>query len=213
MKNHLFRLLPVLALPLTAWSQVENQAPTALPLPDTGGGMPLMQALRERKTQREFRPDALSPKMLSNLLWAAFGVNRPENGHRTAPSAMNAQEIDLYLATKEGLYLYDAPANRLQPVLKGDLRGKTSGQDFATQAPVTLILVADYARMQSAKPEQKELYSAFDAGCISQNIYLFCASAGLATVVHDLDRTPLTEAMKLRPDQRIVFAQAVGFPR
>ncbi|MHC1763896.1 MAG: nitroreductase family protein [Verrucomicrobiia bacterium] len=213
MKIRLFCYWPVLAFPLMAWSQPGN--PPAIPLPpaDTGGGMPLMQALRERKTQREFRPDALSPELLSNLLWAAFGVNRPEDGHRTAPSAMNAQEIDLYVATKDGLYLYDAPANRLQPVLKSDLRGKTSGQDFATQAPVTLIFVADYARMQSGRPEQKELYSTFDAGCISQNIYLFCASAGLATVVHELDRRPLVEAMKLRPDQRIVFAQAVGFPR
>lgn len=213
MKIRLSHFLPVLALPLIAASPSEHLPAIPLPSADTGGGMPLMQALRERSTQREFRPDPLSPEMLSNLLWAAFGVNRPESGHRTAPSAMNAQEIDLYLATCDGLYLYDAPAHRLQPVLKGDFRSKTSGQDFATQAPVTLIFVADYARMQSAKPEQKELYSTFDAGCISQNIYLFCASAGLATVVHELDRTPLTEAMKLRPDQRIVFAQAVGFPR
>lgn len=213
MKIRLFCFLPVLVFPLMAWSQAGDLPAIHLPPAETGGGMPLMQALRERKTQREFRPDALSPELLSNLLWAAFGVNRPENGRRTAPSAMNAQEIDLYLATQDGLYLYDAPANRLQPVLKGDLRGKTSGQDFATRAPVTLVFVADHARMQSAKPEQKELYSAFDAGCISQDVYLFCASAGLATVVHDLDRKPLVEAMQLRPDQRIVFAQAVGFPK
>jgi nitroreductase len=198
---------------LIAWAHAQDLPPISLPLPDTGGGMPLMQALRERKTQREFRPDALPPELVSNLLWAAFGVNRPENGHRTAPSAMNAQEIGLYVAAQEALYFYDALAHRLQPVVNGDLRGKTSGQDFAVQAPLTVIFVADCARMKSAKPEQQDFYSAFDAGCISQNIYLFCASAGLATVVHDLDRKPLAEAMKLRSDQKIVFAQAVGFPK
>lgn len=211
--HHLAARIFLPAFCLFAWAHAQELPPILLPAPDTGGGMPLMQALRERKTQREFRPDALAPEVLSNLLWAAFGVNRPENRHRTAPSAMNAQEIDVYVAAREGLYLYDALAHQLQPVIKGDLRGKTSGQDFAVQAPLNLIFVADGARMKGARPEQQDLYSAFDAGCISQNIYLFCASAGLATVVHDLDRKPLAGAMKLRSDQRIVFAQAVGFPK
>jgi SagB-type dehydrogenase family enzyme len=185
----------------------------ALPEPQTQGGKPLMQALRDRRTIRDFSGERLSPQQLSNLLWAAFGINRPENGHRTAPSAMNAQEIDIYVATVEGLYLYHAPSNRLEAIQSGDLRPKTSGQDFAKAAPVTLIFVADFARMVKAKPEQKEFYSAIDTGYISQNVYLFCASEGLATVVHDLDRAPLAQAMNLRADQKIVLAQAVGMPK
>jgi SagB-type dehydrogenase family enzyme len=191
----------------------QQPPPISLPKPQTDGGKPLMQALLARRTGREFSPARLSPRMLSNLLWAGFGVNRPQIAHRTAPSAMNAQEIDIYLASEDGLYLYDAPAQQLRPVQAGDIRGQTSGQDFATNAPITLIFVADYARMVRAKPEQKQFYSGIDTGCISQNIYLFCASEGLATVVHDLDRAVLAKAMPLRPEQHIVLAQAVGFPK
>ena len=209
-KSSILVFASLLCLFPAGWAQDLPPA-VPLPLPRMEGGMPLMQALRERKTGREFRPDALSPQLLSNLLWAGFGVNRPGTGHRTAPSAMNAQEIDLYVATAGGLYLFDAPTHKLQPIFAGDIRGKTSGQEFATVAPVTLIFVADYSRMVKAKPERKEVYSWIDTGCISQNVYLFCASEGLATVVHDLDRDVLAAAMKLRSDQKIVLAQAVGF--
>lgn len=185
----------------------------ALPRPRIESGKPLMRALSERRTIREISETPVSAQTLGDLLWAAFGVNRPVDGHRTAPSAMNAQEIDVYVATSTGLYLYDAPGHQLQRVLQADLRAKTSGQEFARQAPVTLIFVADYARMVKAKPEQREFYSGIDTGYISQNVYLFCASEGLATVVHDLDRAPLGSAMKLRPEQHIVLAQAVGYPR
>lgn len=191
----------------------EPLPPIALPAPQTTGGKPLMQALSERKTSREFRADKFSRQLLSNLLWAAFGVNRPEGAHRTAPSAMNAQEIDLYVATGEGLFVYDPPGNRLLPVLDDDVRAKTSGQEFAQQAPVTVIFVADHGRMTKAKPEQRDFYAGIDTGYISQNIYLFCASEGLGTVVHDLDRAPLASVMKLRSDQKIVLAQAVGYPK
>jgi nitroreductase len=184
-----------------------------LPKPRIESGKPLMQALSDRRTTREISEAPLTAQVLGDLLWAAFGVNRPADGHRTAPSAMNAQEIDVYAATANGLFLYDAPGHQLQKTLPTDLRATTSGQDFARQAPVTLVFVADYARMVKAKPEQKELYSGIDTGYISQNVYLFCASEGLATVVHDLDRSPLAIAMKLRPDQHIVLAQAVGYPK
>jgi len=172
-----------------------------------------MQTLHERCTTREFSSDALSPQQISNLLWAAFGINRRASGQRTAPSAMNAQEIDIYVASEQGLSLYEAAAHQLQPVLAEDIRSKTSGQAFATNAPITLIFVADYARMTKAKPEQKEFYSGIDTGYISQNVYLFCASDDLGTVVHDLDRSVLGRAMQLRPEQHIVLAQAVGRQR
>lgn len=185
----------------------------ALPPPRRDGGMPLMQALRERQSKRDFTAQPLAPQALSDLLWAAFGINRPDNDHRTAPSGMNAQEMDLYVALAEGVYVYDAKAHRLNRVSAEDVRAKTGGQDFVKVAPLALVYVADFARMVKAKPEVKEPYAWNGAGYISQNVYLYCASAGLATVVHELgDRRPLAEALKLRPDQRIILAQAVGHP-
>lgn len=172
-----------------------------------------MEALRVRQTLREIKTDRLPPQVLSDLLWAAFGINRPENDHRTAPSAMNSQEIDLYVALQEGLYLYEPKPNHLRPVAAQDVRARTSGQPFATNAPVTLLFVADLSRLAKARPETKLLYANFDAGCVSQNVYLYCASAGLATVVHDLDRAPLRPLLNLRPDQEIIMAQAVGYPQ
>lgn len=177
------------------------------------GGKPLMQALKERQTVREFSPAGLPAQVLSDLLWAGDGINRPAIAHRTAPSAMNSQEIDIYVATTEGIYIYDAKGNRLEPVASGDIRARTGSQDFVKVAPVTLVLVADLARQTKAKREDKEGYAAFDAGCIGQNIYLFCASAGLAAVVHETDRTGLREALHLKPDQKIIIAQSVGYPK
>ncbi len=181
------------------------------PVP-ASGGTSVMEALHQRQTIREIKTDPLPMPLLGNLLWAAFGINRPANDHRTAPSALNSQEIDLYVAMKDGLYVYEAKAHQLKQIATVDLRGKTSGQAFATNAPVTLIFIADLSRLAKARPETRLAYAHFDAGCISQNVYLFCASEGLATVVHDLDRGPLTTAMQLGPDQRIIIAQAVGWP-
>lgn len=184
-----------------------------LPPVPASGGKPVIEALHQRQTIREIKTDPLPNAVLGNLLWAAFGINRPEKGHRTAPSAMNSQEIDLYVAMREGLYLYDPKPHELKPVASGDLRGRTSGQAFGTNAPVTLIFVADLSRLDKARPETRLIYANFDAGCISQNVYLFCASEGLATVVHDLDRGPLAVRMTLRPSQHIIMAQAVGWPK
>lgn len=191
------------------------EGPQTLPLPKPrmAGGKPLMQALKERKSTRDFKPEGLPLPLLSDLLWAAYGINRPENDHRTVPSTMNMQEIDLYVARTDGLYLYEAKAHQLKLVVAEDLRAKTTGQAELKVAPIALILVADHARMSKAKPEQREMYTFIDAGFICQNTYLFCASEGLATVVHELDRGPLARAMQLRPDQRIVIAQAVGYPK
>jgi nitroreductase len=184
----------------------------SLPPARTQGGMPLMEALKQRRTTRELKPAQLSPQALANLLWAGFGINRPGSGHRTAPSAMNSQEVDIYVALAEGLYVYDPKTGQLKGVMPGDFRARTSRQAFATNAAAVLIFVADLPRLAKAKPDQRPFYAAFDAGCISQNVYLYCASEGLATVVFDLDRAPLASAMKLKPDQKIILAQAVGFP-
>jgi SagB-type dehydrogenase family enzyme len=203
-------LISAMVLPV---GQAAELAPRSLPPPHMEGGKPLMEALRERQSKRDFTAAPLPAQVLSDLLWAAFGINRPDNEHRTAPSGMNAQEIDLYVALAEGVYVYDARAHRLNPIASGDVRAKTGGQDFVKVAPVALMFVADFSRMVKAKPEVKEPYAWNGAGYISQNVYLYCASAGLATVVHELgDRGPLSEALKLRPDQRIILAQAVGYP-
>ena len=184
-----------------------------LPAASKSGGKPVMQALAERRSVREFKADALDSRQMSDLLWAAFGVNRPEIHHRTAPSAKNSQEIDLYVATADGVFVYEAGPHRLRQVAGDDVRLLTSGQDFAKVAPVALIYVADFSRFKDTTEEQARVYAAFDAGCICQNVYLYCASAGLGTVVHDLDRSPLAAKLGLHGRQHIVMAQAVGWPR
>lgn len=186
---------------------------TKLPPPQTDGGMPLMQALKQRHTSREFTRKALPAQVLSDLLWAAFGVNRPERGGRTAPSARNWQEIEIYVSTGDGVFLYDAQKHALKRVLTEDIRAQTGSQPFVAEAPVNLIYVADASRMDGAGEEEKVLYSAADAGFIAQNVYLFCASEGLATVVRGaVDRLALAKAMKLAPTQKVVLAQTVGYP-
>ena len=171
-----------------------------------------MQVLKERKSSREFSSEKLSAQVLSNLLWAAFGVNRP-SGHRTAPSANNKQEIDIYVTSADGLYLYDAKANQLKQILTEDIRALTGSQPFVKDAAINLVYVADLAKAGRSDPAA-DLYSGADTGFISQNVYLFCASEGLATVVRaSVDRAELAKAMKLRPDQKIVLAQTVGYPQ
>ena len=185
-----------------------------LPPPQTEGGKPLMAALKGRCTTRSFSSKPLPIQVLSNLLWAACGVNRPESGKRTAPTAMNMQEIDVYVTLPEGLYLYNAKEHQLEPVVMQDLRAATGRQPFVAEAPLNLIYVADYARMARASAEAKDFYSATDTGYISQNVYLFCASEGLATVVRGMvDKAALAEKMGLRPEQKIVLAQTVGYPK
>lgn len=189
----------------------QDLKPVTLPQPQTDGGRPLMQVLKDRKTTREFAADKLPPQVLSNLLWAAFGVNRPD-GRRTAPSAMNRQEIDIYVATGDGLFVYNAQGNRLDPVLAQDVRAATGTQPFPASAPLDLVYVADFAKAGSAP--DADLYTAADSGFIAQNVYLYCASEGLATVVRgSVDRAALAKAMKLRPDQKIILAQTVGYPK
>lgn len=206
-------LLAAAVVLLAAALPAQELAPVALPAPQTSGGKPLMQALQLRATARAFAPEPLPPQTLANLLWAAWGVNRPEKKMRTAPSAMNWQEIDLYVILAAGAYRYDAFTNRLQPVAAGDLRALAGRQEFVKTAPLTLVMVADTARMGNAPAEAREALAAADAAFISQNAYLFCASEGLATGVRALlDKPALARALGLAGSQQVVFAQSVGFP-
>lgn len=191
----------------------EEQKPIQLIQPQIGSGNPLMQLLWKRMSIKEFSPEPLPVEVLSNLLWAAFGINRPD-GRRTAPTASNRQEIDIYVAAANGLYLYDAKTNRLNPILAEDIRGMTGHQPYVKEAAVNLIYVADYSKMGTVTNEDKDLFSAAATGLISENVYLYCASEGLATVVRaNIDRPALAKVMKLRPDQKIILAQPVGYPK
>ena len=188
------------------FAPAQDLKPIQLPAPRTEGGMPLMQALKQRHSTRAFSSERLSNEMLSNLLWAAFGINRLD-GHRTAPSAMNWQEIDIYVTTPDGVYLYDAKANVLQPVAAGDLRAVAGTQPFVKDAGVNLVYVADTTRSHGNSD-----FIPADAGFIAENAYLFCASEGLVTVVRgSFDRAAIAKAFKLRPEQRVVLAQTVGY--
>jgi SagB-type dehydrogenase family enzyme len=185
-----------------------------LPPPQTTGGMPLMQALQARHSTREFAGKPLTPQDLSNLLWAAAGVNRPDSGKRTAPSARDWREIDIYVTTADGAYVYEAKAHALRQVLARDVRALTGMQDFVASAPLNLVYVADQSRMQDANAEDMNRYAAADTGFIAQNVYLFCASAGLNTVVRGLvDREALAKALGLTPHQQVILAQTVGYPK
>lgn len=213
MRTRLFWAAACVLLAAVAAAQ-EMPAPAALPAPQKNGGKPLMQALSLRKSGRSFREKKLPLQLLSNLLWAARGVNRPESGKLTAPTAKNWQEIDVYAATAEGLYRYNAKAHRLDAVLAGDIRTAAGEQPFVTTAPLCLIYVADHARMEGAPASMRDFYAATDTGFISQNVYLFCASEGLATVVLGyVDKPKLEKTMRLRPDQKVILTQPVGYPR
>ena len=182
--------------------------------PQMDGGRPLMQVLKDRRSSRAFSSEKLPLQVLSNMLWAAFGVNRPDSGKRTAPSAKNRQEIDIYVATADGLYLYNAKAHKLELILAKDIRAMAGVQEFVGKAPVNLIYVADFTRMGERPEDEKVFYSAANTGFISQNVYLYCASEGLATVVRGwVDRPALAKVIGLRPDQRITLAQTVGYPK
>jgi nitroreductase len=209
MNRCLIAALIAVLLPLSA----RAQSSVPLPAPRTEGGRPLMQALMARSSSREFSTKPLPAEMLSDLLWAGFGINRPKDGGRTAPSARNWQEIDVYVATADGLYLYDAKKNELQGVLAEDVRALTGGQDFVTNAPLDLIYVADYEKMKGTDAEKEPMAYA-DTGFIAQNVYLYCASEGLAAVVRAwIDKPALAKKMGLRPTQHITLSQTVGFPK
>ena len=192
----------------------QELAGMALPKPQIQGGRPLMQALSDRKTIRTISEEKLSPQMLSNLLWAAWGVNRAANNGRTAPSAMNVQEISLYVFLADGVYLFDEKAHSLKPVLAGDHRAKAGTQTGVAKAPVNLIFVADLDKYRPGMTaEMKTAWSSAHAGFIGQNVYLFAASEGLASWFRAfVDAPAVAQLLSLRPGQKVIYGQTVGYP-
>ena len=204
-------LLSIASLITISWAA--ELSTIKLPPPNLNSGKSLMQALQARKSSRDFSAKKLPVQILSNLLWAACGINRPASGRLTAPSAVNWQEIDVYVAMADGLYIYKAQEHILKSVLNQDIRELTGKQSFVKTAPINLIYVADYSRMGGGNTEERNFYSAADAAFISQNVYLYCASEGLATVVRgSMDRDVLAKAMQLRDNQKIILSQTVGYP-
>ncbi len=184
-----------------------------LPEPQRTGGMPLFEALDNRQTLRDYTDRELDMQTISNLLWAAFGINR-EDGKRTAPTARDWREFDIYVVTASGWYVYDAEKHALLKKSDEDRREYAGRQDFVHTAPLTLIYVADYDRMTGATDDIRDFYAATDVGFISQNVYLFCASEGLGTcVLGQVDRDKIREVFRLRPGQRVVLSQTMGYPR
>ena len=193
-----------------------------LPEPRTSGGKPLMDAIRERHSTRKYGSTPPSLQELSNVLWAAFGLNRDyagtgikTTGSHSAPAAHNWQEVGLYVAVKEGLYLYDFMNHRLAGVLAEDIRHLTAHEEqpFVLEVPLLFIYVADLARMDHSDDWDKSVFPWADSAVMAENVYLYCASAGLATVVRaKFERPPLAAAMGLGPDHLITFSQPVGYP-
>ncbi len=206
-------LLCVLVGIIVQAAMAQEVRDVALPPPRMEGGKPLMQALKERQSSRVFSARKLPLQLLSDLLWAAAGINRPDSGKRTAPSAMNWQEVEVYVVAEDGAYVYDAKANALRGVVGGDLRKLAGIQEYVATAPLNLVYVADTTKVTRASREDLPMYLGADTAFISENVYLFCASEGLATVVRAyVDRPALAGALKLPGHKRIILAQTVGYP-
>jgi nitroreductase len=189
------------------------QGPRDLPTPRNEGGQSLTAALKLRRSTREYSDRPIPAQVLSDLLWAAFGINRP-SGDRTAPYWRHVMVLDIYLAMADGVWAYEPKTHKLLPHSAEDLRKQTGLQDFVATAPLNLVYVAHGERMTDIPAEERRLYASVDAGFIGQNVYLFCASEGLATVFRaSLDAPKLGQALKLPDQQFVTFAQTVGYPR
>jgi len=197
----------------TSVASAQALKPLDLPPPRSEGGQPLTAALKLRRSVREYSDRPLPPQVLSDLLWAAFGVNRP-SGDRTAPYWRHVMVMDIYVAMAEGVWLYEPKTHTLRPHLKDDIRAATGLQDFVATAPLNLVYVAHGERMTDISPEERRLYASVDTGFIGQNVYLFCASEGLATVFRGaVDTAKLGQVLQLPDLQFVTFAQTVGYPR
>ena len=215
MKKYILKLLAILLLNGTLIPLIAQDI--MLPAPDKTGGKPLMQALNERHTTRSFTKDSLTLQQLSDLLWAGFGINRPDQGKRTAPSAMNWQEIDLYVTLPEGCYVYAAESNSLKFINNKDLRKETGGQSFVADAALNIVFVADMGKTGKKEGDEikdSDLFMTYaDAAFIAQNIYLYCASANLGCVVRgSVPDNNLASDLGLGTNQRIIMAHTVGVP-
>jgi len=197
-----------------SWTICSAQVIETIPLPPAQktGGMPIMEAFQLRKSQRSFSSKDITQQELSNVLWAAYGINRPE-GLRTVPAAKEWYEYDIYIIKADGWFLYEPKKHVLLKMGNEDLRVYGGNQDFVKAAPVILVYVADFNRMTNTTDELRKFFSAVDVGYISQNVYLYCASEGLATIIlGQVDKVKVREVLKLKPNQQIILSQPVAYP-
>ena len=214
-------VLPLVAVLATSFGAVAGEPvvpfvpgkAVKLPAPRMDRGLSLMAALAARRSSRDFDRRALDPQMLGDLLWAAWGINRPAEGKHTAPSARNWQDMTVYVVLESGVFTYDAASHALVPKVAGDHRAVTGKQEFCATAPVNLVYVSDFAKLDTDDAPRRERYAGAHAGFISQNVYLFCASEGLATVVRAMfDAQALRAALGLADSQHPILAQTIGSP-
>ena len=219
------KILPgITVLASTIYASSKELQPIILSKPEKEGGKSVLAALQERRTNRNISTREIPAQVLSNLLWAAFGVNRAGasfgNPGRTAPSASNSQEIDLYVAMAKGVYLYEAVPHRLTPVVQGDFRAR-AGSRGAARAPLNIFYIADLTRYDLGPgqpdrsiwdPEVQKSYYYTDTGFIAQNVYLFAASFGLAAWFHNCNKRDTPKEFRLKSHQRVLFAQSIGYP-
>lgn len=215
MKTKMYLVLAIFALLASIPSNAifaQSEADIKLPAANKTGGKPLMQALNERSSAREFSDKELTLQELSDLLWAADGINRPELGKRTAPTAMNWQDLDIYVVLRSGIYLYAPKEHTLILKKAGNFMKTTGKQPFVENAALNLIFVSDFNKMKTDNIEDKQVYAGIHAGCIIQNVYLYCASVGLNTVTRRfIPFEDLKKAMGLADNEHIIMSQTVGY--
>ena len=196
-------------------ANAQNLQPIKLNEPNKTGGSSVMEALSKRKSVREFSDKKLSPQDLSDLVWAAAGINRQEAGLRTAPSWRNYQDIDLYVCFPEGMYIYNAKEHSLESFAKGDFYPLiAANQAFVSNAPVILLLITDLSKMQEDNIQQRMVIAGLDAGLVSQNISIFCAGKNLVTVPRGfMEKEELKKVLKLKESQHIMLNHPVGYAK
>jgi hypothetical protein len=178
---------------------------------DNDQSISLQKALSLRKSNRSFSAKPISIDILSELLWAAFGINRKDSDGRTAPSAYNAKDITIFVLLPSGVYFFDASSFTLNPVFNKDIRSITGSNSIP---PLELMYISDQSKWKNISKEEKNLFSAADAGFIGQNVYLYCASKGLATVIRgSINRNKLSSVLKLTSSQKVILVQSIGFPQ
>ncbi len=206
----------ILFLLVTAFlvSQLNAQEVIQLPTPDKSGGEPLMKCLNERKSSRDYSEKALSQQQLSNLLWAAYGYNRPEDEKRTVPTSRNIQDIELYVFSAKGVFVYNAKAHELKKISGEDQRGVTGKQPFVKDAAINLVYVSDFDKHSGNDDQVKKVTASVHCGFMGQNVYLYCASEGLSSVFRAwIDPDEIAEALNLPKNKHVMYSQTVGFPK
>jgi len=207
------KLIILITAVLLSSSLFSQQKLIELPAPEKEGGKPLMEAMNERHSARAFANKNMPEQTLSNLLWAAYGINREEAGKHTTPTSRNVQDMQIYVTTQDGAFLYLPKQNALKRVVDEDIRAATGKQEFTANAAVNLIYVSDFSKYEGGDETSKQITASAHSGFIGQNVYLFCASEGLNTVFRAwIDKDLIHDKLQLSENQHVIYTQTVGYP-